>query len=399
MAERRAAIAGGGIGGLTAAIALARTGWRVTVFERAERLAEIGAGLQLSPNATRLLDRLGLLQAVAALAVEPEAVRLRRADSWRTLATVPLGAAARRRWGAPYLVLHRADLQRALAEAAAAAPGVELLTAHEVTGWERGAQGVNVRTADGRGLGPFDLLVAADGVWSALRGGIAGARAARFSGDVAWRTTVDIGDARFSAMAERLARNEVTAVLAPGLHLVAYPVRGGVAINLVAVTKGRAEHRSWDSEGNGALLQERFRSAGQALAELRAGDLAWRQWPIFTVDPAGPWSDGAHVALIGDAAHAMTPYAAQGAAMAIEDAACLARYLEETPAVAEALARYRALRIDRISRVARRAAFNRFAWHAAGPIAWARDRVLSARAPERLAADFDWLYGHDATRM
>lgn len=379
-------VAGAGIAGLTAALAFASRGFPVRVFERAASLDEVGAGLQLSPNATRILDRLGVLERLMPLAVRTEAVVLRRATSLAQIARVPLGAAGERRWGAPYLVAHRADLQAALLAAVSATPNIELTTGAELRDFSL-ENGVAAEFADGseaRGR----LLVAADGVWSVVRG-LSGRRGrSLFIGMVAWRATIAAAD----APAGLFAADEVGVFLHPGFHLVAYPVRAGAAINLVAFTKGREMDEGWSGKADTAPLRRALAGAAPALAELAGRDV-WSAWPIHIANLDGAWMSPQGLALIGDAAHAMTPFAAQGAAMAIEDADTLAAAIASGADFATALPAWDAARRARIRKVARRGAFNQFAWHARGPVAAARDLVLRLRGPERLAADMDWLYG------
>jgi salicylate hydroxylase len=370
---RHITIIGAGIAGLTAALAFARQGFAVRILERAERLEETGAGLQLSPNATRLLDRLGVLERLAPNAICPEAVVLRDARSLRELARVPLGRGAEHRWGAPYIVVHRADLQKALLARVADFAAIELNTGIEIA---------NAPEANG------GLIVGADGVWSAVRK-LLGRGESRFSGQVAWRATVDAG-----YKSEDIAQADiVSAFLHPGVHLVCYPVRGGAATNLVAVMKGGRLAEDWTSQPDPAPLYRAMDSAAPPLRELVEQVGRWTAWPVHTVDRKTRWSDRRDVVLIGDAAHAMTPFAAQGAAMAIEDAVVLADLVAVSADLGEALRRYETLRRPRIARVSRRGALNHLAWHASGPVALARNLILRTRPPGKLAADLDWLYG------
>lgn len=394
---RRVLIAGAGLAGLTAALALARRGFEVRIFERAEKLEQVGAGLQLSPNATRILDRLGVLERLRPLAVAPEAIVLRDAKSLRELARVPLGRGAEERWGAPYVVAHRADLQKALLAAVEANGHIECFTGAEVRDFvfAGGRIEVFVTPTEGEDKGATpsteygSLLVGADGVWSRVRQS-AGLGRSRFTGELAWRVTVAASDIVQTGL---LPRDAVTAFLHPGVHLVTYPVRAGTEINLVAVTKGGSLGEGWDSEQDPQALYSAFDGAHRELLEIvkRAG--AWLPWPLHAVE-IGSWTRPGGLALVGDAAHAMTPFAAQGAAMAIEDAAILADAVAATPDdIAGALTRYEKLRRPRIARVARRGALNHLAWHARGTVALARNLVLGLRSPERLMADMDWLYG------
>jgi len=388
-------VAGAGIAGLTAALAFAGRGFPVEIFERSERLEEAGAGIQLSPNATRILNNLGVLEFLLPKAVQPEAVILRDATTLKELARVPLGEAARKRWNAPYLVIHRADLQSALLEAVSRQPLVKLTTGVSVRGITANEDYASISTdqpgaaehASGR------LIVGADGVWSALRN-LGGPTAnSRFAGELAWRTMLDANSPQGRAFAGIGAADSVTAFLHPGFHLIAYPVRGGAAFNLVAFTPGGRIADGWSGEADASILKQAMRNTAPALARLAEDAGPWTAWPIHTVDPKRSWSRPGLV-LIGDAAHAMTPFAAQGAAMAIEDAETLAAFVAAAPDdMLEALTAWEASRRPRIEKVARRGAFNHFAWHAKGPVALTRNLVLRTRPPEKLAADLDWLYG------
>lgn len=392
-------IAGAGIAGLTAALALAERGFLVRIFERTSQLEEVGAGLQISPNATRILGRLGVLEALRSDAVRPDAVVLRNAADLGELARVPLGEAGERRWGAPYLVAHRADLQRALLAQVAQRPEIELVTGAEILDAAPSSGGVAVSIKAGSAVIEMDglLLVGADGVWSRCRALAGGSAKSRFTGELAWRTTISRQSPAAEAFAGIDTATSVTAFLHPGAHLIAYPVRGGSLINLVAFTPGTRIAEGWSGEADIMNLRNAFRESAPALSQL-AEAAPWTVWPLHTVDPGGPWTSGG-IALIGDAAHAMTPFAAQGAAMAIEDAATLADAVAASADdLAGALAAWEAKRRPRIIFVARRGAVNRFAWHASGPVALVRNLFLKNRPPEKLAADLDWLYGWDARK-
>lgn len=373
------------------ALALAERGFSVSVLERARALDEVGAGLQLSPNATRILDRLGIVERLRAAAVQPEAIVLRRARSLREIARVPLGPGAVARWGAPYLTVHRADLQAALLGRVQREPAIRLVPGATVRDAAYHARGVTLSVDHAGSIieAAGDLVIAADGVWSTMRG-TEGDPRSTFSGLTAWRTTLPRGAGRADPV---LSATVVTAFLHGRFHLVAYPIRAGQALNLVAVTRGAPLSQSWSVPASKDELAAAL-SRAPALARLVGDAGPWTRWPLHTVDPRGPWTSARGIALIGDAAHAMTPFAAQGAAMAIEDADVLAdalhRHRDDFPS---GLARYERERKPRVARVVRRGAFNRFVWHASGPIALGRDVVLRLRGPERTLADFDWLYG------
>jgi salicylate hydroxylase len=389
----RALIAGAGIGGLTAALALGRRNVRVEIFERTTALREFGAGLQLTPNATRILRRLGVLETVRGLAAAPRAIRLLRGGDGAELTRLPIED-AERRWGAPYLVIHRADLQRALAEAATALPNVALRLGIELAGF--GADGKGVAIALKRGLVTMresgDALIGADGLRSLVRDrlGFGAADAPTFSGRVAFRASVAADKA-----AARWRAAEVTLHLGPRAHLVHYPLRGGSIVNIVAVIESTwrpgDDGQPWDGAADRDALARAFANwSPEARALIAAGE-GWRAWPIFVRPPIAKFSLGP-VALIGDAAHPMAPFLAQGAAQAIEDADALARSLAESTDVAAALAAYSAERVARATQVQRDALAQARIYHMSGPLALARDLTMRALGAERLLRRYDWLY-------
>ncbi|WP_242223076.1 FAD-dependent monooxygenase [Shinella zoogloeoides] len=373
-------IVGAGIAGLTAALALARKGIASHIIEQAPALEEVGAGLQLSPNASRILADLGLIDALRARWTEPDRILLASGLSLSPLASVPAGVSARNRWHAPYGVLHRASLQAVLLDA------VHRESLCTLTMGER------IETADAAlAIAPADILIAADGVWSRLRQAVPGALPARYSGNVAWRFLVP-----YDTAPAFLDPRAVTAFLGPHAHLVAYPLAKVQAFNIVAIhAQPEAPAEGWLRRGDSttrARLLSAFATWHTDIRRLLPDAKDPLVWPLFGC-PDGAWTDGRTV-LIGDAAHAMTPFAAQGAAMAIEDAALLAERLATATDKTAALGSFEKTRRARVARVRSRGAFNRFAYHARGPVALARNLVLSLRKPEDLAADFDWLYGY-----
>ncbi len=390
---RRALVAGAGIGGLTAAIGLARANFEVEIFERAPALQEFGAGLQLTPNATRILERLGVLDAVRGLATAPDAIRILRGADDAQLTRLPI-ADAEQRWGAPYLVIHRADLLRALAEGAARLPNVALRLGTAVAGI--GVEGIGVSIGVKRGLVTMratgDVLVGADGLRSLVRerSGLGAADAPLFSGRVAFRATVES-----QALAERWRANEVTLRLGAKAHLVQYPLRGGSIVNLVAVIesawRGEDGEQPWDGAADRPALERAFRGWSQEARALIGAAGEWRAWPLFFRPPIAQFSLGP-IALIGDAAHPMTPFLAQGAAQAIEDAGALARRLGASAGVGAALAAYSGDRVARATRVQRDAIAQGRIYHMSGALALARDLTMRALGPRRLLSRYDWLY-------
>lgn len=387
-------VAGAGIAGLTAAIAFAARGRRVTVFERSASLDELGAGIQLSPNATRILARLGILPHLLPIAVKPEAIEIRRADTLRLVASVPLGDAAERRWAGPYLTVHRADLQDAMLAAATQHPNIGIVTGVSVKDADFDGPGVTLSVDRDGQTEPVtcDLAVGADGVWSTLRR-LGRSKTGHYTGNLAWRAMIRADD---HASVDLPPMDRVTTIVAKNFHLVAYPVRSGSALNLVAVTRGPDAPELWSTIGDRDVLLAAIKGSSPEVLRLVDEAGQWTTWPIHQVAVDGPWTNAAGFALIGDAAHAMPPYAAQGAAMAIEDADTLATTIAHWPDdTAAALIAFEKLRRRRIIKVSARGAFNKFAWHASGPVAMVRDRVLKIRGPEKLAADLDWLYGWD----
>ena len=377
----RVLIAGAGIAGLTLGLALARHGIASRIAERAERIDSIGAGIQLSPNATSILAEVGVLDRLWAAAVRPEAILLRDARHLRQRALIPLGEVAEQRWGSPYLTVHRADLQAALIGAVGREALIELDLGTAVISATAEPDGASV-AFDKAPSEDFALAIGADGVTSALRRAIGGP-AARSTGKIAYRATIAYPEPKATAI---LPAEQVSVFLHPGVHLVAYPVESGRSVNLVAVARGDAADGTVDPTRHFTTAHPKLRSLVSAVP-------GWSVWPIRTVDPSACWTSGGRICLIGDAAHAMTPYSAQGAAMAIEDAAILADCIAQVPAdLPAALTRFAGLRHERIVRVARRGRLNELAWHAWGPVAIARNLVLAQRGGDRLAADLDWLY-------
>jgi 2-polyprenyl-6-methoxyphenol hydroxylase-like FAD-dependent oxidoreductase len=385
--QTRALIVGGGIGGLATALALARNGMSATVLERSAFADETGAGIQLGPNATRALAELGVLDAIEAVAFRPDVLRLFDGLSGTSLASVPLGRVAEERYGAPYLTLHRADLHASLLAACQAHDAIELRNEFEVVEAETLAEPVIVRGADGTRV-EGSVLVAADGLWSRLRQRVAPDADLRFSGATAWRALLPRGEvpAPFDAP-------EVGLWLGPRAHLVHYPVRGGKDLNIVAVVEGGSAKQGWSRRAEADVLLPSFQRWAQPAKALLEMVETWRCWSLFRLKALPRWTEG-RMALLGDAAHPVLPYLAQGAALAIEDAVNLAASLKACGGDAlVAFPRYQSLRMERGARVQAQAArFGRL-YHLRGPAAFARNFLLGRRRPESLLQSFDWLYG------
>ncbi|PUE53355.1 FAD-dependent monooxygenase [Limnohabitans parvus] len=381
-------VSGGGIGGLAAALACARQGVPVQLLERAAQLSEVGAGIQVGPNVTRILQAWGLGEALAQVAAFPGRLQARDAQTGQVLGSLRLGERAQALYGAPYATIHRADLQ-ALLHAAALAAGVQVRLGQAVQGWRETAEGLQVNTTDGLSL-QADALVGADGVWSAVRQQLLGDAPARFSGHVAYRALVAQAD-----LPVHLRSDEVTVWMGPRLHVVHYPVRSGQWLNLVAIVQGEqpAQADVWDGAAHTQALIQAMGSVGIDLHERLATVPAWRQWALHDRAPVNAASQMAQgrVALLGDAAHPMRPYLAQGAGMAIEDAQALAQCLSaEAGSVTAKLQAYAEQRWARNARVQARAIRNGRIFHATGPVAWGRN--LSMRLMGERLMDVPWLY-------
>ena len=318
--ERQAIVViGAGIGGLSAALALAAVGYRIVIVERSDHLNEAGAGIQIAPNAGRILARFGLEKAIAASAIEPEAIEIRSGSSGNIIAAIPC-AEFRARYGFPYHVIHRADLQNILARAAVAHPDIDLELDATVSQYLARGDGFLVRIQKPTGIDvvPAVALIAADGVWSTFREKIAGSAQPEPTGRTAWRAVVPADTAR-----DLVAMNRTGLWLGADAHLVHYPVTQGTAVNIVAIVNERWEKKGWSAAGDPGEIAQRFKDWPAPARKLIAAPHSWQKFALLTVNPNAAWTDG-RLALLGDAAHAMRPFLAQGAAMAIEDAAVLA---------------------------------------------------------------------------
>jgi salicylate hydroxylase len=378
-------IAGGGIGGLAAAVALARRGVASTLLERTGFTEESGAGIQLGPNATRILRDLGVLAPIEAAASRPESLCLYDARSGRELASMPLGGLIEERYGAPYLTLHRADLHAALLASCRGLEAIELREDFDVADVEALTDGVAARSAAGEET-DGSCLIAADGLWSRLRRFVAPRAQLRFARATAWRTLLPR-----DALGAPFDRPQVGLWLGPRAHLVHYPVRGGKELNLVAVVEGGEAKQGWNVQADGGDLLPAFAAWDSTARDLLRKAESWRCWSLYRLPALPSWSAG-RVTLLGDAAHPVLPYLAQGAGLAVEDAAALAECLEQCGDPTLAFRRYEDLRRGRAAAVQRQALFYGRLYHLRGVVASARNILLSRRRPEQLLENFDWLY-------
>lgn len=395
-------IAGGGIGGLSVALACARAGGNVRLHERAAEFSEVGAGIQLGPNVVRVLHSWGLKDALPGIVAFPNRVQFRSAVSGSVLGELPLGADMVRRYGAPYVTIHRADLHGLLVRTLGQYANVALHLNNAVLGFAQTQASVTAHLADTQQV-QGDVLVAADGAWSALRQQLLHDGKPQPTGHLAYRAMV-----RQSDLPKKLQSQQVTAWFGPRLHVVQYPVRGGDWLNVVGIVHGQVlgDMSNWDQSANAMDLQHVMKGNCAPLHDLIHAIDSWRLWPLSIRPPMR----GAHehalgrVALLGDAAHPMVPYLAQGAAMAMEDAATLAQVLaagglfSDGASAAVACAQIPALlknyadqRWQRNARVQKRAIKNGEIYHLTGPMRLGRDLAMRLLGTQLL--DQPWLYG------
>jgi salicylate hydroxylase len=392
----RVGIVGAGIGGLTAALACRDAGFHVEIFEAAPALEALGAGIQLSANATKVLRALGILDAVAARSVVPEAVHFR---DWRTaflVAHIPLGATSEARYGAPYLHVHRGDLHAVLTDAARAR-GIPIRLGAPFASLETDERGVAARFGDGAAFAG-DVLIGADGIRSAVRTALFGPEAPRFTGNVAWRGLVPT-----DRLPRDLIARAATAWLGPRRHFVHYYVSSGAFVNLVGVVESSAwTEESWTTPGSSAELAADFAGWHATLHTLiGAADHVFK-WALYDRDPLSTWTRG-RVTLLGDAAHPMLPFLAQGAASAIEDGWILSRLLlEDDEDPGAALAAYERFRKPRTARMQHGARAQGVMFHEPSPVGRLKRNLRlglgSRMAPELAMRQLDWIHGYETVR-
>ncbi|MFL4952154.1 FAD-dependent oxidoreductase [Streptomyces sp. MMS24-I31] len=380
-------IVGGGIGGLSSAFALAREGLHVRVLERAKEFGEVGAGIQLAPNCTRILDEYDLLDEAKSLRVHPENMVMRDALDARELTRLDL-TDLERRYGYPYLVIHRSDLHALLLLACRRA-GVELLTDRKVVGYDNTTTGARISLTDGS-VEEAPLIIAADGLHSVARNVLVGDDVVS-SRYVAYRAAVPFDQVR----ADRVAERDVLVYVGPRCHFVQYPLRGGEMLNQVAVFASPTADSGTEKWGGPEELDAAFEGTCDTIRE--AIPLMWRDrwWQMLDRDPVDTWVHG-RVALLGDAAHPPLQYMAQGAIMAIEDGWVLAHHLARNPSDWDAaLAAYQAVRVEHCRRVQTTARAWGELWHLDGMERLQRNAIMRARD----TCDYgftDWVYGPTA---
>jgi salicylate hydroxylase len=382
------AVIGGGIGGLTAALSLRQAGFEVDVYEQAAELTEVGGGINMAPNATRVLRRLGLAEGLDREGVRPLGTHQRRWQDGRTLQRAPLNPLCEELYGAPHMTIHRADLLNVIASGF---PAEHIHLDHRLSGLADKGDGIEARFENGARVA-VDLLVGADGIHSAVRAALFGEKAPRFTGCVAYRGLVP---------AERIADLGLEvgsqSWVGPGAHLVHYFVSRGHLLNFVGWTEHDAWNREdWTDRATVARALTAFEGWHEQVRQIIAAADTCFIWALFDREPLPRWSVG-RTTLLGDACHPMHPFMGQGAAMAIEDGAALAACLGGAGAgdPAEALQRYERLRLPRVTRLQDMSRANKTRFHMPdGPAQEARDAEW-AKAGDRSPDALSWLYGFD----
>ena len=386
-AETRFLVAGGGIGGLAAALGLAQKGYDVTVLEKAAVLGEIGAGIQLGPNAFHAFDYLGVGDAARGMAVYIDQLRLMDAVTGESITSIPLDAPFRERFGNPYAVVHRGDLHGVFLRACRDHPRIELRTGAEVAGYDQDGAGVSVRLASGERMAGR-ALIGADGLWSKIRQAVVNDGPPRVSGHTTYRSVIPT-----ELMPEDLRWNAATLWAGPKCHIVHYPLSGWKVFNLVVTYHNHAPEPVAGQAVSEAEVMAGFHDVHPRAQAIIAHGRDWKKWVLCDREPVERWVDG-RVALLGDAAHPMMQYFAQGACMAMEDAVCLADTVAGHNDLDAALEAYRARRVLRTARVQLQSrAIGEHIYHPAGAHATLRNAIMSAKSPSDWYDTLAWLYG------
>lgn len=379
-------IVGGGIGGLATALALARKGYRSHVLEQAPEFKEIGAGIQLGPNVFKLFAILGLTERVSRLATFPESLLMRDCITAEVVTRIPLGPEFLDRFRYPYALIHRADLLDVLLEACRQSNLITLETSRKVTAWSDRSDRVSVSTQEGpRYEGA--ALVGADGLWSTIRAILLNDGKPRVSGHIAYRAVLPT-----EAVPEDMRWPDMAFWAGEGTHLVHYPIRAGKLTNLVAVFHSNRYEEGWDSYGDPTELHERFARTCAPVRTMLSKIETWRMWVLCDREPVKHWAHG-RVVLIGDAAHPMLQYLAQGGCMAVEDAMCLADQLEQAGGdYVRAFQSYEQLRYLRTARAQLMARLYGEVYHLSGVARELRNKLLSERTTQQAYDGLAWIY-------
>ncbi|EJF80916.1 FAD-binding protein [Bartonella doshiae] len=396
-------IVGGGIAGLSCALALAHKGIASTVIEKCEKLESAGAGIQLTPNATCLLARWGILNKLIEVSMIPHFLDLRDGISLKTHLHTNLINLSKKYWRSPYITIHRANLQKILYDAVIQNPfikykaGEAVVSSPQIT-----TNSIKIKTTktEQQQFYSTSLLIGCDGVWSTLRKRSPFYENAEFTGFIAWRATAEFENLpkKFRPLLQNM--KTITAWMGPQNHLVAYPIQSSAKVfNFVAITHGENSKEGWAHKGEREKLKFLFKEWHSQISEIFDHIDEWCYWPLFQMKQ-NRFLGLERQVFVGDCAHAALPFAAQGAAMAIEDAATLAEALSfKNLSLTESLLLYEKIRAPRITEVKKRGDFNRVAYHATGPIAIARNLIMKICTPEIIMSRLNWLYMYDAMKL
>jgi salicylate hydroxylase len=380
-------IAGGGIGGLAVALGLAQKGIRSILLEKASVLGEIGAGIQLGPNAFHAFDYLGVGEAARTMAVYIDQLRLMDALTAEEITHIDLGDTFRARFGNPYAVVHRGDLHGVFLRACENHELVELRVSSEVVGYEQDGSSVTAKLANGERIAGR-LLIGADGLWSNIRKQVTADGPPRVSGHTTYRSVIPT-----EQMPEDLRWNAATLWAGPKCHIVHYPLSGWKVFNLVVTYHNDAPEPVAGKPVSEDEVMKGFRHVHERAQNIIRQGTNWKLWVLCDRDPTERWIDG-RVALLGDAAHPMLQYFAQGACQAMEDAVCLSHMLADHDDQAAALEAYRIRRFPRTARVQLMSrAIGEHVYHPAGEHARIRNAIMSAKSQDEWCDDIAWLYG------
>ncbi|MFT6658913.1 FAD-dependent monooxygenase [Maritalea sp.] len=387
--DKTISINGAGIAGLTLALALAKFGFRVVIAEQHHEISQFGAGLQISPNARRVLNELGLDKALCAHSFEPEGIDIFRHGKPDPLSQVTLGQFAKDRYdGTPYAVMHRADLAQQLYKATKAFPNIEILFGATQTRVEDLGDAVSVIIErDGKPSYPLTARahLGADGVRSVTRTDVLGGKPPQYTGYVAWRAMANI-----EQLSGILSTERTSLFWGPDYHMVVYPLQQRKQFNIVLVTEFSLPLEDSDTP---EISNKSLRKNNRLSSIMESISDPWTAWPLFGVK-TNTWYKG-NVAILGDAAHAMLPFQAQGAAMSIEDAGLLAAILASETDNATAFGKWQNLRQPRANKVQDQSQKNAFVFHMSPPLSWGRDAVVSAKSAQGHLERLDWIYAHD----
>lgn len=389
------ALCGAGIGGLTAAIALARQGLQVILVERMGTVTSHGSGLQIGPNACHVLHDLGMLLDLKKIATKPERIQLRDLGTAKTITHIPLGDTVLKKYGAPYYLVHRHDLHTLLLREALKTPGIDFVEDWPADHFIPHGDCVDLVSTRGQTY-HARALIGCDGLWSMVRSELHGNDLPISSGQIAWRTLIPM-----SRLGKTWHRQQTSLFFGEDQHLVTYPVKGNEYLNFVAVTKGTAPGTGWSEQADKSDLHAQFRTSHQVIHELIDAMPDLHVWMLHDRDPLPQWGRG-RVSLLGDAAHPNLPHLAQGAAMAIEDAhvlaTCVSQQKNDLPT---ALRKYEALRQKRTNQVQRASRAQRKNYQMAATGGIVRNLALNMVGrfmPEKLLEHYDWLYAVNVVR-